>query len=108
MKLKYVMNMVVTSIIFLPHLIGLYLTEHHIKRKKRFGYMDSTHNCNEKTFKWIYENYIEKNCNKYNFKNVVIFKNKLIVDINGGLNMVLCKNVSDCIRLYNQLEGLLQ
>ena len=58
-----------------------------------------------KTFKWVYENYIEKNCSKYNFKNVVIFKNKLIVDINGSLNMVLCKNVNDCIRLYNQLEA---
>ena len=33
-----------------------------------------------------------------------MFKNKLIIDINGELNIIFCKNKSDSIRLYNQLE----
>ena len=57
-----------------------------------------------KDFNWIFKNYIKKNCNKYSFKNILVFKNKLIIDINGELNIIFCKNKSDSIRLYNQLE----
>lgn len=58
-----------------------------------------------KDFMWIFNNFIAKNANdKYNMKTIVIYKNKLLVECNGKLEMVLCKNKSDCIRLYNQLE----
>lgn len=57
-----------------------------------------------KTFRWIFNNFIIKNCNKFMIKNVFIFKNKFIVDCNGTINMVLCKNIDDAIRLFNQLE----
>lgn len=57
-----------------------------------------------KTFDWIFDNFIIKDCNKYLIKNVYLFKNKFIVDCNGIINMVLCKNVDDAIRLFNQLE----
>ena len=57
-----------------------------------------------KNFRWIFDNYIKDGCNKYSFKNILVFKNKLIIDTNGKLNIVLCKNRNDCIRLFNQLE----
>lgn len=57
-----------------------------------------------KNFTWIFDNYIKDGCNKSSFKNILVFKNKLIIDTNGKLNIVLCKNRNDCIRLFNQLE----
>ena len=58
-----------------------------------------------KDFAWILENLIGKNGNdKYNFKRIVLFLNKLLIDTNGNLEMVICKNKSDAIRLYNLLE----
>ena len=38
------------------------------------------------------------------FKNVVVYNNKLLVECDGKLEMVMCKNKSDCIRLYNMIE----
>lgn len=59
-----------------------------------------------KDFNWIFDNFIAKDSkNKYMFKSVVLFKNKLLVDCNGKLEMVICKNKSDGIRMYNKIEG---
>jgi len=57
-----------------------------------------------KDFKWIYNNLILSNTNKSNLKQVFVFRNKLLISTTYSLNMVLCKNESDCIRLYNELE----
>ena len=38
------------------------------------------------------------------FLDIQIYKNKLLIDCNGNLEMVICKNKNDCIRLYNQIE----
>lgn len=57
-----------------------------------------------KDFKWIFENLIENNCSKYTLKNIVVFKNKLIVNVNDKLDIVFCKTKDDSIRLYNALE----
>ena len=58
-----------------------------------------------KTFEWIFDNLIKKDSkNKYMFKSIQIYKNKLLIDCNGNLEMVICKNKNDCIRLYNQIE----
>ena len=58
-----------------------------------------------KDFNWIWENLV-KACSddKYSYKQIMVFKNKLLIDSGTKLDMVLCKNVSDCIRLYNELE----
>jgi hypothetical protein len=54
---------------------------------------------------WIFENFILKDSkNKYMFKNVVIYHNKLLIECDGNLEMVLCKNKSDSARMYNMLE----
>jgi len=59
-----------------------------------------------KTFMWIFENFILKDSkNKYMFKSVVIYHNKLLVECGGKLEMVLCKTKSDSIRLHNMLEA---
>ena len=58
-----------------------------------------------KDFNWIFDNFISKDAkNKYMFKSVQVFKNKLLVDINGKLEIVICKNKQDCVRLYNKIE----
>ncbi len=58
-----------------------------------------------KDFNWIFDTFIEKDAkNKYVFKSVVVYKNKLLIDYNGKLEMVICKNKSDCVRMYNMIE----
>ena len=58
-----------------------------------------------KDFNWIFETFIASDAkNKYMFKSVLIYKNKLLVDCNGKLEMVICKNREDGIRLYNTIE----
>lgn len=76
----------------------------HFDREETFWVYGYHPQLQRKDFTWIYENYIKKDCNKYNFKNVIVYKNKLLIDIQGELNMVLCKNKSDSVRLFNALE----
>ena len=57
-----------------------------------------------KNFNWIYQNLISNNLDKFNLKQIFVFRNKLLISTTYKLNMVLCKNESDCIRLYNELE----
>ena len=58
-----------------------------------------------KDFKWIYDNFISNNSNnKYLFKTVQLFKNNTLAECNGKLDMVICKNKQDAIRMYNMIE----
>ena len=58
-----------------------------------------------KDFNWVFDNFIAKDSkNKYMFKSVQVFLNKLLVDCNGKLDIVICKNKKDSIRLYNTSE----
>lgn len=57
-----------------------------------------------KDFNWIYENLISNNLNKFNLKQILVYQNKLLISKTGSLDMVMCKNQSDCIRLFNELE----
>lgn len=68
-----------------------------------YGYDPKT---DRKNFAWIFENLIlESTTDKYNVIRVLVYKNKLIVKYdNRELNMVLCKNKSDAIRLYNMIS----
>lgn len=57
-----------------------------------------------KSYKWIFDEFIAKDArNKFTFRSVQLFKNKLIVDCNSKLDIVICKNVHDAIRLYNAM-----
>ena len=57
-----------------------------------------------KDFNWIYKNLISNNTSKYNLKQILVYQNKLLISSIDSLNMVMCKNISDCIRLFNELE----
>ena len=57
-----------------------------------------------KDFNWIFENLISNDCEKSNIKQIFVFRNKLLISTTYKLDMVLCKNESDCIRLYNYLN----
>lgn len=57
-----------------------------------------------KNFKWILNNILYTDININNIKRVIIFQNKLLVESSYRMDMVLCKNGSDCIRLYNELQ----
>jgi hypothetical protein len=58
-----------------------------------------------KDFNWIFDEFILKGAHdKYKFREVVIFKNKLLIKQADKLDMVMCKNKSDCVRLYNTIE----
>ena len=60
-----------------------------------------------KDFNWILDSFITKDAkNKYVFKTLVVYKNKLLIDYNGKLEMVICKNKSDCVRMYNMIEKI--
>ena len=58
-----------------------------------------------KTFMWIFENFILKDSkDKYAFKTVQVYNNKILIECGGKLEMVICKNKSDSVRFYNVLE----
>lgn len=46
--------------------------------------------------------------NKYYFKEVVVFKNKLLIDSVEKMEMIICKNHIDSIRLYNFIENFVK
>lgn len=58
-----------------------------------------------KDFNYILNEIIlsHSNDNDY-FKRVMIFKNKLIIQYDFDIDMVICKNQEDAIRLYSELE----
>lgn len=59
-----------------------------------------------KTFLWIYENLILTDIETcFDFKRLIIYKNKLVIKSDSDtIDMVICKNESDSIRLYNKIE----
>lgn len=58
-----------------------------------------------KNFDWIFNNLILAPITKdYAFANILVYQNKLIIDIDDTLNIVFCKCVSDSYRLYTELE----
>lgn len=58
-----------------------------------------------KTFQWVFDNFVLKGSkNKYMFKNIVLYLNKILFECDGNLEMVICKNKNDSVRFYNQLE----
>ena len=65
-----------------------------------YGY---DHKKDRKTCSWIYENLIlDKIHNPYDIIRILVYKNKLIIKYdNEPMSMVMCKNKSDSIRLYN-------
>ena len=58
-----------------------------------------------KDFNWIFENLIEIDAkNREKFKTVQIYHNKVLIDNSGKLDMVICKNKKDAIRMHNLIQ----
>lgn len=70
-----------------------------------YGYNNST---DRKTISWIYDNLIYPIiCDKYNILRFIVYGNKLILEHdNQYIDIVICKNINDCIRLYNTLHNV--
>lgn len=58
-----------------------------------------------KNFYFIYNELLLKNINKYNIIAVMVYKNKLILLLDNDIEIIICKCVSDSIRLYTELEN---
>lgn len=58
-----------------------------------------------KTFDFIYNDILKPLCsNKKNGTTIIVYNNKLIIDALEKIELIICKNKSDCIRLYNLIE----
>ena len=58
-----------------------------------------------KNFTYIFENLVKpKVTNKYEFTQFIIYRNKFIIKSYDKTDLVICKNKSDCIRLYNEIK----
>lgn len=67
-----------------------------------YGYNPKTQ---RKDFNFIYDNFVKKyKDNKYEFLNVWIYKNKVCFESASHMDMVLCKNKDDAIRMVNKIE----
>lgn len=74
------------------------------KREETFWVWGYNANNDRKTFRWIYDNIVTRG-DGFSNERVKIYKNKLIVKHdNGEIGLIICKNISDCIRFYNKLE----
>ena len=61
--------------------------------------------CQRKTFSFIMSNLIEVNeGDRYYTKQIVVFRNKLLISSVDHLEMVICKNHQDSVRLYNAIS----
>lgn len=61
--------------------------------------------CQRKTFGFILDELVLCNSSeKYNIKQIAVFKNKLLISSITGLDMVICKNHADSVRLYNEIS----
>lgn len=67
-----------------------------------YGYNPKT---DRKTYQFIIDEFINYNKkDKYFFKEIVIYRNKLLIDSISGLEIIICKNHQDSVRLYNSLQ----
>jgi hypothetical protein len=58
-----------------------------------------------KDFRWVYETYVlPARDDRGTFVSLLVFKNKLLMDINGRLEMVILKNERDAVRFFNRIE----
>lgn len=58
-----------------------------------------------KTFQFIFDNILSYTINnKYSIREVVVFKNKLLINSLSKLDMVICKNHQDSVRLFNTIR----
>lgn len=96
------------------------LIEHKIINNTNWIIRDKIQRCVEETFwiygydpkterkniTWIFDNLLLNSIETpYDIIRILVYKNKLIIKYdNKPMSMIMCKNKSDCIRLYNFLS----
>ena len=82
-------------------------------RDKKIRYVEETFwiygfdpKTERKNFTWIYDMLLKSSIETpYDIIRILVYKNKLIIKYdNKPMSMVMCKNKSDCIRLYNVIS----
>jgi hypothetical protein len=68
-----------------------------------YGYHPSK---DRKTGRWIYDNIITHEHSIDNMKNIFYYKNKLIVQHNNDIDIIICKTKNEAKRLYDKCEQL--
>lgn len=58
-----------------------------------------------KTGRWILENIVMKDCGRDRAKNIFVSKNRLVVQYDDDIDLVICKNDADAERLYEALRA---
>lgn len=76
------------------------------KREEMFWVYGYNSRGDRKSFLWIYTNLVIPNTDfRYDFKRVILFKNKIVIkDDNNKIELVLCKDEGDAVRMYNKIE----
>lgn len=58
-----------------------------------------------KTFPYIFDNILSHQMqDKYALLTMGVYKNKVVLEGSNGVNLVICKNTNDAIRLYNAVQ----
>lgn len=57
-----------------------------------------------KEFSWIFENFVTNKLEEYDMVIIYLYNNKVIFKYDEDFEFVICKNISDAIRMYNLIE----
>lgn len=76
------------------------------KKEETFWVYGYNSKNDRKTFLWIYTNLIINDLEYgLEYKRIFIYKNKVVIkNDNNDIQLILCKDESDAIRLYNKIE----
>ena len=66
-----------------------------------YGYNPKT---DRKEFNWIYENFVTNMLNSTDYIIITLFYNKIVFKYDNDINLVICKNKSDGVFMYNLIE----
>lgn len=85
------------------------LDKHEYLKEETFWVYGYNPRTQRKNFNFILNEILLNNINDKNyFKRIMIFKNKLIIQYDFDIDMILCKNNEDAIRLYTELENIIK
>ena len=83
----------------------VFIEELHYQVEETFWVYGYNPKTDRKTYQFIIDEFINYNKkDKYFFKEIVIYRNKLLIDSISGLEIIICKNHQDSVRLYNSLQ----
>ena len=80
--------------------------KHPINKEETFWVYGYNPINNRKSYNFILNELILNNINdKYTLKEIIVYKNKLLIKYDTNLDIILCKNYNDCVRLYTEIKS---